>query len=165
MQQASRILVVTFRQQAPEYPKRVQIDWVRVDEVKLRAGRSDGVVFSSRSVPFKLYACTMRKKNEGPTTYLRRDWPLKSTVTDWLGCSGWWLFSLHLPLSPCSLALVIALSPSLAFWRAQMATRMTMMVRWKSLLGWQVSFSLSLSPTQAHTIRPSAYTLILIYTR
>lgn len=65
MLQASRILVVTFRQQAPEYPKRVHIDWVRVDEVKLRAGRSDGVVFSPQSVPFKLYACTIEEKKWG----------------------------------------------------------------------------------------------------
>lgn len=41
MQEA--FLELTFKQEATEYWRRVHIDCVRVDEVKLRAPRSDGV--------------------------------------------------------------------------------------------------------------------------
>lgn len=143
MQKASRLLVVTFRQRAPEYPRRVHIDWVRVDEAKLRAGRSDGVVFFNL-FPSQCMPATQRKKTDEPATYLRRHWPLKSTATDWLGCSSWWLFALHCLLS-LSFSLqsgsCYALNLSLAFWRAQMATRITMMARWKPLQWYQVSFT------------------------
>lgn len=152
--------MVTFKQPAPEYPNRVHIDWVRVDEVNWE---QEGVMelffffcFGGVSICSLHNACmhaTQRgKKTEAPTTCLGRDWPLKSTATNWLGCSRWWLFALHLLLSLCRLALVIAVNLYLAFWRAQMATRITMMARWKPLWWWQVSFALFHSPSLPHTI-------------
>lgn len=122
MQPASRLVVVTFRQRALVYTRRVHIDWERVDEVKLRAGRSDGLVFYFQSIPLHIACLQHRGKKE------LRNPPLVwgERVAFKIYCdrlTG--LFKLMavcppsppLSTSPCSLALVMALNLSLAFWR------------------------------------------------
>lgn len=165
MQQASRILVVTFRQLAPEYPKRVHIDWVRLDEVKLGAGRRDGVVFSSQSVPFKLHGCTTEEKRNWGTHHLS-----KKRLAFKIHCDR--LTGL------LKLMTVFPPSPPLSLQSGSCYCTQSISCILESSDGHQDNhdgtlevssgvtslFSLSLSPTQAQTILPSVHMLILIHT-
>ena len=94
-----------------------------MDEVQLRAERSDGVVLCNPTHHLNLFSsqCTpatpRNKKGAGePTTCLGREPSLKSSEIDLDG---------SLPsISPCSVAPLVTYL-SLTFWRAQMATRIT----------------------------------------
>lgn len=121
-----------------------------------------------QSVPFTMHTCNVEKKKlEESTTCPGRDWPLKSTATDWLGCSSWWLFALHLPPLSLQSGSCYCTQSISCFLRAQMANRITMMARWKPLRWCQVSFALFhfCSPTHTHTQNsPCMYMLIFKHT-
>lgn len=152
MQRASRLLVLTFGQRALVYTRRARIDWERVDEVQLRAERSDGVVLCNPTHHLNLFSsqCTpatqRNKKGAGePTTCLERESrSLKSSEIDPVGSLS--------SISPCSVAPLITYL-SLAFWRAQMATRITAMAHRMPLWYWQALFS----PFHTQTRLPSAH--------
>lgn len=83
-------------------------------------------------IPFTLHACYKeRQRIEEATTWERLAFKIRcDRLTELLKLMAVCPPSPPLSTSPRSLALVMALNLSLAFWRAQMATGITMMARW-----------------------------------